>query len=44
MYVIVRVFDVLSGDRGMEIFVDPVRLKGTHLTFEAEGWIGRTTL
>lgn len=42
VYVIVRVFDVLSKDKGCKIFVDPVRLKGTDIEFEAERWVGRT--
>jgi hypothetical protein len=43
VYVIMRVFNLLSENKGLKVFVDPVRLKETHLTFEAEGWTGRTT-
>ena len=41
VYVIMRVFDVLSDEKGLEIFVDPVRLRGRYVEFEAEGWTGR---
>jgi hypothetical protein len=41
IYVIMRVFDVLSDDKELKIFVDPVRLEGINLEFEAEGWTGR---
>jgi len=42
MYVIMRVSYLLSDDKGLNIYVDPVRLKGTYVDFEAEGWVGRT--
>jgi hypothetical protein len=42
LYVIIRVFNVESEDVGWEVFVDPVRLMGTDIMFEAEGWIGKT--
>ena len=42
MYVIMRVSYLLSDEKGLKIYVDPVRLKGTHVDFEAEGWVGRT--
>jgi len=43
VYVIVRVFNVLSkDDKGCKIFVDPARLEGTYIEFEAERWAGRT--
>ncbi|CAG5182746.1 uncharacterized protein ALTATR162_LOCUS10314 [Alternaria atra] len=41
IYVIMRVFNVLSDDKELKIFVDPVRLEGIHVEFEVEGWTGR---
>ncbi|KAI4933089.1 hypothetical protein J4E85_003492 [Alternaria conjuncta] len=42
MYVIMRVSYLSSDDKGLKIYVDPVRLKGTYVDFEAEGWVGQT--
>ncbi|UPX10550.1 uncharacterized protein EKO05_0001202 [Ascochyta rabiei] len=38
VYVILRVYDMLTPDVGLEIFVDPLRFKGTKLDFETEQW------
>jgi hypothetical protein len=41
VYVIMRVYDIMSPNVGVKIFVDPLRLKGTRLVFEAEKWFVR---
>lgn len=38
VYVILRVYDMLTPNVGLEIFVDPLRFKGTKLEFETEQW------
>ncbi|KAH9866598.1 hypothetical protein J1614_008290 [Plenodomus biglobosus] len=38
VYVILRVYDMLTPDVALEIFVDPIRFKGTKLEFETEQW------
>lgn len=38
VYVIMRVYDLLSPEVGLKIFVDPLRFKDTMLNFEAEQW------
>jgi hypothetical protein len=38
IYVIMRVFDLMTPDIGMKIFVDPLRFKGLKLDFEADQW------
>ncbi|KAJ4318583.1 hypothetical protein N0V94_004361 [Neodidymelliopsis sp. IMI 364377] len=38
VYVLLRVYDMLKPDVGLEIFVDPIRFKGTKLEFETEQW------
>lgn len=38
VYVILRVYDMLTPNVGLEIFVDPIRFKGTKLEFETEQW------
>lgn len=43
VYVILRVYDMLMPNVGLEIFVDPIRFKGTRLEFEAEQWYVSTT-
>ena len=42
VYVILRVFDLMTSHVGMRIFVDPLRFKGTALDFEADQWFVRT--
>jgi hypothetical protein len=38
VYVIMRVFDLMTSNVGMKMFVDPLRFKGSTLGFEAEQW------
>ncbi|KAH6642718.1 hypothetical protein C7974DRAFT_469017 [Boeremia exigua] len=38
VYVILRVYDMLTPNVGLDIFVDPIRFKGTKLEFETEQW------
>lgn len=38
VYVILRVYDMLTPNVGLEIYVDPIRFKGTKLEFETEQW------
>ena len=38
VYVIMRVYDLMSPDVGLKIFVDPLRFRNTKLNFEAEQW------
>ncbi|KAF2654846.1 hypothetical protein K491DRAFT_599984 [Lophiostoma macrostomum CBS 122681] len=42
VYVILRVFHLVTPNVRMKFFVDPWRLRGTHLDFEAEQWFGYT--
>ena len=42
VYVIMRVFDLLTQNRAMKIFVDPLRLNGREISFEIQQWIGKT--
>jgi hypothetical protein len=41
VYVIMRVYDIMSPNVGLKIFVEPLRFKGTGLVFEAEKWFVR---
>lgn len=41
VYVIFRVFNLSSRDVDMEIFVDPIRFRGSHLDFEVQTWVGK---
>jgi hypothetical protein len=38
VYVLLQVFGVETPSMGMKIFVDPLRLKGSKLNFEADQW------
>jgi hypothetical protein len=38
VYVIMRVYDLMTSDVRMKMFVDPLRFKGSKLGFEAEQW------
>lgn len=38
IYVILRVFHLMSANVGLKIFVDPFRFKGSILDFETENW------
>lgn len=38
VYVILRISDLLTPRVKLNIFVDPLRFKGSHLNFEAEKW------
>jgi hypothetical protein len=42
VYVIMRVFDLMTREVGMKVFVDPWGLKGSKLDFEAEQWFVKT--
>ncbi|CAO2653065.1 Nn.00g024760.m01.CDS01 [Neocucurbitaria sp. VM-36] len=42
VYVIFRVYNLTSPNVGFKVFVDPTRLVGTYLDFEAQQWIART--
>lgn len=42
VYVILRVYDLLTPNVGLKIFVDPLRFKGTQLEFETEQWYVNT--
>jgi hypothetical protein len=42
IYVIMRVFDLISPEVGMKIFVEPLRFKGSKLNFEADQWFVTT--
>jgi hypothetical protein len=42
VYVILRVYDLMTPDVKMKIFVDPLRFKGSKLDFEAEQWFVTT--
>jgi hypothetical protein len=42
VYVILRVYDLMTADVKMKIFVDPLRFKGLRLDFEAEQWFVTT--
>lgn len=42
VYVIMRVFDLMTPNVDMKIFVDPLRFRGTLLDFEAEQWLVKT--
>jgi hypothetical protein len=39
VYVLIRVFNLLGGNIGMRIFVDPYRLKGHILQFDTGPWL-----
>lgn len=41
VYVILRVFDLLTRNRDLKIFVDPLRLRREYLDFEVQQWIGK---
>ncbi|KAI8941154.1 hypothetical protein NX059_002391 [Plenodomus lindquistii] len=41
VYVIVRVYDLMTSNVGMKIFVDPMRFLGKELQFEAKEWTGK---
>lgn len=38
IYLIIRVFNLISSDIGMRVYVDPWRFRGTSLNFEAQTW------
>jgi hypothetical protein len=38
VYVIMRVYDLMTPDVKMKIFVDPMRFRGSKLDFEADQW------
>ena len=38
IYLIIRVFNLISSDIGMRVYVDPWRFQGTLLNFEAQAW------
>ena len=38
IYLIMRVFNLISPDIGMRVYVDPWRFRGTLLDFEAQAW------
>ncbi|ORY18241.1 hypothetical protein BCR34DRAFT_596464 [Clohesyomyces aquaticus] len=42
LYVLLRVFDLVTPNVGLKLFVDPWKLRGSDLEFEAEQWFGRT--
>jgi hypothetical protein len=42
VYVLMRVFDLLSADVDMKIFVDPLAQPRTKLEFEADQWFVTT--
>jgi hypothetical protein len=43
VYVILRVYDLMTPEIGMKIFVDPLRFKGSKLDFEADQWFVTTS-
>jgi hypothetical protein len=43
IYVIIRVYDLITPEVKMKVFVDPVRFRGKGLEFEAEGWVVTAT-
>jgi hypothetical protein len=38
IYLIMRVFNLISSDIGMRVYVDPWRFRDTSLNFEAQTW------
>ncbi|XP_014551211.1 hypothetical protein COCVIDRAFT_42474 [Bipolaris victoriae FI3] len=42
VYVIMRVYDLISPDVGLKIYIDPLRFRNTKLKFEAEQWFVST--
>ena len=38
IYLIIRVFNLISSDIDMRVYVDPWRFRGTLLNFEAQTW------
>lgn len=42
VYVMMRVFDLMTADVDMKIFVDPLGQPGTNLEFEADQWFVTT--
>jgi hypothetical protein len=42
VYVIMRVYDLMTPNVKMKIFVDPMRFKGSKLDFEADQWFVTT--
>jgi hypothetical protein len=38
VYVIIRVYDLLSSEIGMNIYVDPLQFDGSHLAFKTDQW------
>ena len=38
IYLIIRVFNLISPDISMRVYVDPWRFRGTLLNFEAQTW------
>jgi hypothetical protein len=41
IYVIFRVFDLMTDRRDMHIYVDPWRLRGNLIEFEEHTWVGK---
>jgi hypothetical protein len=42
VYVIMRVYNLMTPNVGMKVFVDPLQFKGSKLDFEAEQWFVST--
>jgi hypothetical protein len=38
VYVIIRVYDLMSSEIGMNVYVDPLRFEDLNLTFETDQW------
>jgi hypothetical protein len=43
IYVIIRVYDLITPEVKMKVFVDPVRFMGEGLEFESERWVVTAT-
>jgi hypothetical protein len=39
VHVIMRVYDLMTPDVKMKVYVDPIRFRGEGLEFEVGGWV-----